>query len=105
MRARAKARLPQPERLHKELLKNTVEIVTGVCRTVPDAMADLRRTLEVVVPAGDDLGIDLFGQSQIWRRLPDSAMAEVSATTATGTTTPQAPTGTPLPPGRPAARR
>ena len=59
--ARAKARLPNPERLHKEMLKNTVEIVTGVCRTVPEAMADLRRTLEVVMPAGDDLGIDLLG--------------------------------------------
>ena len=54
--ARAKARLPDPGRLHKELLKNTVEIVTGVCRTVGEAMADLRRTLEVVVPAGDELG-------------------------------------------------
>jgi carboxylate-amine ligase len=59
--ARAKARLPDPGRLHKELLKNTVEIVTGVCDTVPEAMTDLRRTLEVVVPAGDDLGLDLFG--------------------------------------------
>lgn len=59
--ARAKARLPDPGRLHKELLKNTVELVTGVCETVPTAMADLRRTLEVVVPAGDDLGLDLFG--------------------------------------------
>jgi carboxylate-amine ligase len=59
--ARAKARLPNPERLHKELLKNTVEIVTGVCDTVPEAMADLRRTLEVVVPVGDELGLDLFG--------------------------------------------
>lgn len=59
--ARAKARLPDPGRLHKELLKNTVEVVTGVCATVPDAMADLRRTLEVVVPAGDDLGLDLYG--------------------------------------------
>ena len=59
--ARAKARLPDPERLHKELLKNTVEIVTSVCSSVPEAMADLRRTLEVVVPAGDDLGLDLFG--------------------------------------------
>ena len=59
--ARAKARLPDPGRLHKELLKNTVEIVTGVCSTVDEAMADLRRTLEVVVPVGDELGIDLFG--------------------------------------------
>ncbi|WP_372736047.1 glutamate--cysteine ligase [Nocardioides sp.] len=59
--ARAKARLPDPGRLHKELLKNTVELVTGVCETVPTAMADLRRTLEVVVLAGDDLGLDLFG--------------------------------------------
>ena len=59
--ARAKARLPDPNRLHKELLKNTVEIVTGVCSTTSEAMADLRRTLEVVVPAGDELGIDLFG--------------------------------------------
>jgi carboxylate-amine ligase len=59
--ARAKARLPDPRRLHKELLRNTVEIVTGVCSTVGEAMEDLRRTLAVVVPAGDDLGIDLFG--------------------------------------------
>ena len=43
--ARAKARLPDPSRLHKELLKNTVEIVTGVCPTVGDAMADLRLSL------------------------------------------------------------
>ena len=59
--ARAKARLPDPGRLHKELLKNTVEIVTGVCTGVGDAMADLRRTLEVVVPVGDELGLELFG--------------------------------------------
>jgi carboxylate-amine ligase len=59
--ARAKARLPDPARLHKELLKNTVELVTGICSTVDEAMTDLRRTLEVVVPAGDELGLDLFG--------------------------------------------
>jgi carboxylate-amine ligase len=59
--ARARPRLPDPERLHKELLKNTVEIVTGVCRTVDDAMTDLRRTLSAVVPAGDELDIDLYG--------------------------------------------
>ena len=59
--ARAKARLPDPGRLHKELLRNTVEVVTGVCRTVDEAMTDLRETLSVVVPAGDDIGVDLFG--------------------------------------------
>ena len=59
--ARAKARLPNPERLHKELLQNTVEVVTGICHTVPEAMTELRRALEVVVPAGDALGLDLFG--------------------------------------------
>jgi carboxylate-amine ligase len=59
--ARAKPRLPEPGKLHQELLRNTVEIVSGVCHTVGEAMADLRRTLEVVVPAGDDLDIDLYG--------------------------------------------
>ncbi len=59
--ARAKARLPEPDRVHQELLRNTVEIVTGVCRTVPEAMADLRATLAHVVPAADQLGLDLFG--------------------------------------------
>lgn len=59
--ARAKPRLADPTRLHQELLRNTVEIVSGVCHTVGEAMDDLRRTLEVVVPAGDDLDIDLYG--------------------------------------------
>ena len=59
--ARAKPRLADPGRLHQELLRNTVEVVTGVCGTVGEAMAELRHTLGVVVPAGDDLGIDLLG--------------------------------------------
>ncbi len=59
--ARAKPRLPDPERLHQEMLRNTVEIVTAVCRTVPEAIADLRGTLAQVVPAADQLGLDLFG--------------------------------------------
>lgn len=58
--ARAKARMPDPTRLHKELLRNTVEVVTGICHTVPEAMADLRQTLEHVVPACDELDLDLF---------------------------------------------
>ncbi|CAM3425137.1 glutamate--cysteine ligase [Nocardioides dubius] len=50
-----------PNRLHKEMLRNTVEIVTGVCATVGEAMDDLRRSLDVVLPAADTLDIDLFG--------------------------------------------
>jgi glutamate---cysteine ligase / carboxylate-amine ligase len=48
-------------RLHKELLRNTVEVVTGVCGTVAEAMTDLRATLDPVHEAADDLGVDLFG--------------------------------------------
>jgi carboxylate-amine ligase len=59
--ARAKPRLPDPGKLHKELLRNTVEVVSGVCRTAGEAIADLRSTLEVVLPAGDDLDLDLYG--------------------------------------------
>lgn len=59
--ARAKARMPDPSRLHKELLRNTVEVVTGVCDTVGDAMQDLRAALQYVVPACDELDLDLYG--------------------------------------------
>lgn len=59
--ARARPRLPHPERLHQELLRNTVEIVTGICHDVPEAMGDLRATLEGVVSGCDDLDLDLFG--------------------------------------------
>jgi len=48
------------QRLHKELLRNTVEVVTGVCDTVPEAMADLADTLRLVRPFADDLGVDLY---------------------------------------------
>lgn len=59
--ARAIPRMAEPEKLHKELLKNTVEVVTGVCDTVGDAMADLARTLQPVVAAADELDLDLYG--------------------------------------------
>ena len=54
-------RLADASRLHKELLRNTVEVVTGICDTVPEAMADLRQTLGYVVPALDELDLDLYG--------------------------------------------
>jgi carboxylate-amine ligase len=59
--AAAKPRLADPARLHKELLRNTVEVVTGVNHTVGEAVAELRHTLETVVPVADELGVDLYG--------------------------------------------
>ncbi len=54
-------RLPDGRRLHHELLRNTVELVTGVCGTVAEAMDEMRGMLDVVLPAADELGVDLFG--------------------------------------------
>ena len=54
-------RLPDTGRLHKEMLRNTVEVVTGICHTVDEAVTDLRTTLETVVPVADELGVDLYG--------------------------------------------
>jgi carboxylate-amine ligase len=53
-------RLPDPGKLHQELLRNTVEVVSGICGSVAEAMADLRSTLDVVAPAAHELGVDLY---------------------------------------------
>jgi len=47
-------------RLHKELLRNTVEIVTGICESVPEAIEDLRDTARKVRHHADGLGVDLY---------------------------------------------
>jgi len=47
-------------RLHKELLRNTVEIVTGICESVPEAMEDLTDTARKVRRHADTLGVDLY---------------------------------------------
>ncbi|MFC4126156.1 glutamate--cysteine ligase [Nocardia rhizosphaerae] len=44
----------------KELLRNTVELVTGVHDTVGAAVDDLRGTMDAVRRAADPLGVDLF---------------------------------------------
>ncbi|MEV4239505.1 MULTISPECIES: glutamate--cysteine ligase [unclassified Nocardia] len=44
----------------KELLRNTVELVTGVHNTVGEAVDDLRGTMDTVRRAADPLGVDLF---------------------------------------------
>ncbi len=46
--------------LHQELLRNTVEVVTGVCETTAGAIADLTGTLAMVRPVADALGVDLY---------------------------------------------
>ncbi|MET8650024.1 MULTISPECIES: glutamate--cysteine ligase [Nocardia] len=44
----------------KELLRNTVELVTGVHDTVGAAVEDLHGTMDAVRRAADPLGVDLF---------------------------------------------
>ncbi|QXQ14269.1 glutamate--cysteine ligase [Skermania piniformis] len=46
--------------ISKELLRNTVELVTGVRDTVAEAIDDLTETMRVVRRAADRLGVDLF---------------------------------------------
>ncbi|MCW2780961.1 MAG: glutamate--cysteine ligase [Marmoricola sp.] len=50
---------PQP-RLHKELLRNTVELTTGICRTTDQAITELTDMINIVRPAADELGVDLY---------------------------------------------
>ena len=53
--------LVSPERLHKEFLRNTVEVVTGICDDVAEAVDDLRETIRTILPVAEELGVDLFG--------------------------------------------
>ncbi|MEE6169514.1 MULTISPECIES: glutamate--cysteine ligase [unclassified Mycolicibacterium] len=46
--------------VHKELLRNTVEIVTGVCDNTAEAMDDLRGTLGSVRRIVESRGMELF---------------------------------------------
>src|SRR6201988_431834 len=46
--------------VHKELLRNTVEVVTGICDSVPEAMDDLRSTLSTARKIVRDRGMELF---------------------------------------------
>lgn len=46
--------------LEKEFLQNTVELVTGICHTVPEAVADLAHKLSHVRAAADEMGVKLW---------------------------------------------
>ncbi len=58
--------LPRPDagaghpRVKKELLLNTVELVTGICRTAGEAATDLAGSLAEVRAVTDGLGVELF---------------------------------------------
>lgn len=43
-----------------EMLQNTVELVTGICRTVADGTEDLSRNLNILRAASEPLGLDLL---------------------------------------------
>lgn len=47
-------------KVHRELLTNTVEIVTAKCRTVPEVVADLSGSLDRLRSLTDDLDLELI---------------------------------------------
>lgn len=55
------AELGENPRVHKELLRNTVELVTGICADTGEAMDDLRQTLAATQPIVHSRGMELFG--------------------------------------------
>jgi glutamate---cysteine ligase / carboxylate-amine ligase len=54
------ADLGENPHVHKELLRNTVEIVTGICDNTGEAMDDLRGTLGTVRRIVESRGMELF---------------------------------------------
>ncbi len=51
---------PTGPRVTKELLRNTLEAVTGVCDTVAEVTEDLTTTIDAVRRVTDPLGLDLM---------------------------------------------
>lgn len=57
----ARGAMPQGEsRVHRELLRNTVELVTGICESVPQAIGDLRESRDVVRRVARQRGLEIF---------------------------------------------
>ena len=54
------AEIGENPRVHKEMLRNTVEVVTGICQTAGEAMEDLRETLGPARRIVQDRGMELF---------------------------------------------
>lgn len=51
---------PHVHNVHHELLLNTIEVVSGVCRTVPEAGRDLQATVEALAPVLEPLRVELM---------------------------------------------
>ena len=47
-------------RVHQELLRNTVELVTGICESVPQAVDDLRESRDAVRRGARQRGLEIF---------------------------------------------
>lgn len=54
------AEIGENPKVHKELLRNTVEFVTGICDTTPQAMEDMRSTLLAAREIVRGHGMELF---------------------------------------------
>ena len=54
------AEIGENPRVHKELLRNTVEVVSGICDSTAQAMEDLRETLGPARRVVRDRGMELF---------------------------------------------
>lgn len=54
------AEIGETPHVHKELLRNTVEVVTGICENSGEAMADLHGTLQTVRRIVRGRGMELF---------------------------------------------
>lgn len=54
------AEIGETPHVHKELLRNTVEVVTGICENSGEAMADLGNTLQTVRRIVRARGMELF---------------------------------------------
>jgi carboxylate-amine ligase len=63
--------------IHPELLRNTIELVTGICRTVPEAVADLSASLAVVRSVTGPMGVELFSAGS--HPFADAVAQEVTA--------------------------
>ena len=47
-------------RLHRELLRNTIELTTGICTSTAEAMEQLAGMVRKIRPVTDQLGVDLY---------------------------------------------